>query len=447
MDSKVRKGLYAPLSAGTLSAIVPELHIKLRDREAVVPALLTSNKKEFTFSIHFTSVRPPDWLVTRNKQYFTRADQLTIAGELDGEFAFQCRDIFPPAGGTFRSPGTSSIELYSKRLELVAHGADVLTSLELDRLLKGARQKKGAGTSFSAHIIFDGPKLRIRDSGSETKRQNDFLGKAVSSTFDTHMFAGEDYEAALIQKDQELHLHVRSKDNARVRRPPALIDRIVRSVAFAFGFHPWPSFREVRIDHRIYERWICPKFELPQTFLAPISEALWASYFGDKNNPLYRIIPTVEAGMRKQTRAERNRIETLLWHVRSSDFSQLPHSTKMLILCSAMDGLLQVITGTENEKDRLRTDRLWRKACEELRLSWEKWMSVIFKLRGRHRHDLSHGRLWVSEDRGFEDFQDYAQLGCAFMTIIAARCGYEGPILADPYKPRKAIISDLKTTG
>ncbi len=179
MDSKVRKGLYSALSAGTLSAIVPELSIRVRDQIVVAPALLTSDKREFKFTIHFTSVQPPPWLGTQNRQFLTKADQLTIGGELDGELQFLCRDVFPPAGGTFRSPGTTSLELHSKRLELVAHGADTLTSPELDHLLKNAPEAKTHGPSFAAHVIFDGPKLRIRDSGSETKRENNFLGKAA----------------------------------------------------------------------------------------------------------------------------------------------------------------------------------------------------------------------------------------------------------------------------
>lgn len=346
-----------------------------------------------------------------------------------------------------RSPGTTTLTLHSKRLELVAQGADTLTSPELDKLLKGSPRRKLGRPSFSAHLIFDGPKLRIRDSGSETSQLNDFLGKAASSSFDTHMFGGVDYDAALIQKDCELHLHVRSKEGTGVRRPLALVDRLTRSVAFAFGFHPWPSYREIRVDHRVYERWISPRFELGQMFIAPISESLWATYFSEKSNPIYRIIPTVEAGMRKLKRSERNRIETLLWHVRSTHFSELPHSTKMLVLCSAIDGLLQLVTGTENDLRRQPTDTLWRKASKELNLPWEKWMNQIFDLRGRHRHDLAHGRLWLPDERGVDDFHEYARLGCAFMTMIAARCGYEGPILADPYKPQKIVISDLRKSA
>lgn len=80
--------------------IVPELSIRRGPVSVVAPALLTSAGEDFEFAIHFTSASPPDWLSKRNKQFFSKVDQLTISGELNGEFAFQCRDVFPPAGGT-----------------------------------------------------------------------------------------------------------------------------------------------------------------------------------------------------------------------------------------------------------------------------------------------------------------------------------------------------------
>ena len=131
-------------------------------------------------------------MAKRNKQFFTKVDQLTIGGQLNGELEFQCLHVFPPSGGTFRSLGTTSFELSSTRMELVLSGADSLTSSDLDKLLKRPARSQSGELSFSAHVIFDGPKLRSRDSGSETKSENDFLGKATNSSLDTHLFSGLD---------------------------------------------------------------------------------------------------------------------------------------------------------------------------------------------------------------------------------------------------------------
>lgn len=448
MDAKIREIVFTPLSAGTLSAIVSDFRIELPTGNIEVPALLTGDDERFLFTLHFMQPVPPADLGNLRKQFVTQADQLTISGQINGEIAFRCRDIFPPSGLTTRSRGTSTITMRSSRMELIAEGSDTLDSREMRARLKMEERAAREHVSFDAHVIFHGPKLRIRDSGTEITRKNDFLGEAASSSADTHVFAGGGYEGALIQNKDELHLHLRSTEQDAAldaASPSELVDHVAQSVAFAFGFHPWPVYREVRIDHRVKERWLSPHLNLSQTFLAPVSESLWSTYHGQRSSPLYSIVPTVAAGLSRMDPTERKRTETLLWIVRSSDLSAMPESTKLLMLCSALDGLLQLIAGAADGSKRLKTNSLWRKASDQLGLSWDKWTEGIFEMRGKYRDTLAHGRLWIPEERPIDQhFTDYARLGCAFMTLIAARWGYDGPMIADPLEPRKVIIRDIK---
>lgn len=445
MDKNVRERLFTPLSGGTLRTIVPNFSIQAMGKKTRAPALLTCDGEEFTFTIHFSKSVPPLGLGMLTKTFLTQADQITVSGEIDGDISFRCRDVFPPAGCITRSRGTSTIQLRSHRMELLAEGDDRLKNRKIRALLKLPKETK-RHASFDAHVIFHGPKLRIRDGGSSVTRKNDFLREAVSSSADTHMFSGTGYEGALIQKSGELHLHLRSIDDDVTSSvsPSELVDHVTQSVAFAFGFHPWPVYRELRIDHRIRERGLSPHLDLEQSFLAPVSESLWLTYHDERSNPLYSIIPTIAAGLSQLQESERSRIEKMLWIARSTDLSGMPQSTKVLILCSAFDGLLQLIAGMANDDKFPKTDRLWRKASDKLGLSWDRWTSGIFEIRGKYRNMLAHGRLWIPEERSIEDFGDYARLGCAFMTIIAARCGYEGPVLADPFESRKVVIRDIK---
>jgi hypothetical protein len=48
-----------------------------------------------------------------------------------------------------------------------------------------------------------------------------------------------------------------------------LVDQANQSVGFVLGFQPWPAYREVRIEHEVFERWLSPRFDLPTTYLAP----------------------------------------------------------------------------------------------------------------------------------------------------------------------------------
>src|SRR5690606_1659386 len=122
------------------------------------------------------------------------------------------------------------------------------------------------------------------------------------------------------------------------------------------------------------------QLNLRQTFLAPVSEKLGASLMGGgggRASKLANIIPTVADGLATLSGEERERLGTLLWNVRSSALGDLPESTKLLILCSAFDGLMKLIV---NEK--LGTDKTWRGASDRLGLSWE-WTQTIFELWGK----------------------------------------------------------------
>jgi hypothetical protein len=91
------------------------------------------------------------------------------------------------------------------------------------------------------------------------------------------------------------------------------------------------------------------------------------------------------------------------------------------------------------------TDKTWRKASDTLGFSWDKWTNNIFEVWGKHRHLLAHGWLWLTEESEPQEFfTDHARLGCAFLTLVAAYCGYDGPIMAEPFKNRILVIRDLK---
>ncbi len=141
----------------------------------------------------------------------------------------------------------------------------------------------------------------------------------------------------------------------------------------------------------------------------------------------------------------RKKLTTLLWHFRSGMSRDLPSSTRLLILCAVIDGLMKLVAGAHDPKNAA-TDKTWRKASDSLGFCWDKWTKDVFEVWGKHRHLLGHGWLWLGEELGPQEFfTDHARLGCAFLTFVAAYCGYEGPIMADPFKNRIIRIRDIKT--
>ena len=334
-------------------------------------------------------------------------------------------------------------------MNLVAEGSDKMTFDEVKRLIDGSTEKEGEeNESFYAHLIYHGPKLHLEDAGTEVRTINDFLGEAVSSQADTHQFAGAGWEGALIQKDSELHLHLRSIPDTSAdfstEQIVDLIDRVNQAVGFVLGCQPWPAYREVRLNHQIYERWLRPQFGLSTIYLVPVSASMGSHFCLDKENPIHSIIPTIANGLGGMANEDNKKLTTLLWHFRSANIGDLPPSTRLLMLCAVLDGLMKLIAGARDPKNAA-TDKTWKEASDKLGFSWDRWTKDIFETWGRHRHLLAHGWLWLGEELNAQEFfTDHAQLGCAFLTFVAAYCGYDGPILADPFGNKIITIRDIK---
>ena len=106
---------------------------------------------------------------------------------------------------------------------------------------------------------------------------------------------------------------------------------------------------------------------------------------------------------------------------------------------------MKLIAGADDPK-KAATDKIWRKASDTLHFSWDRWTKNIFEVWGKHRHLLGHGWLWLTEELSPQEyFTDHALLGCAFLTFVAAYCGYTGPIIADPFKNAVLDIRTIKS--
>lgn len=445
MNSKVRKLIYEPLVTGQLHAVVPDFSLETDEGLVTAPASLSnSTQRGFVFNLHFLEENVPSALRNIRSGTYGREDRLKITGQIEGEVSFS-RHVFPPSQNTTRTRGTSTATVTADRLHLDAEGTDLLTQKEMSDLLgSSSSDEKEIQCGFRAHLIFHGPRLHLLDSGTKVVSTNDFMGESSSSSFDTHQFSGAGWEAALIQDGEELHLHIRNQSPIEtiVSDPVKLVERIAYAVAFTHGFRPWPVYQEIRINHRIVERWLSSHFNLEQSTFAPVSERLGFSGRLNNDEKLRCFISSMADGLGKMPPEKFHLIKQLVWNVVSSDTADLPPATHILIICSALDGLMKVIGG--DKKDTLKE---WKSAANETGLSWEGWLSNIMETRKKHRDHLSHGRFWILEEISNEAyFEDYPQLGSAFMAMIAAYCGYNGPVVTHPLNGKVANISDLKVT-
>ncbi len=448
MESLVRNEIFTPLVAGNLRAIIPDFTVELPGGDFSSSALLMTDGGKFRFEVHITNGEIPLGLLAGSRKILTRNDRIILRGQLGGIVAFEARDVLPSSHSTVRSRGTKTVILQSGRLHLPAEGTDLMSLDELRSLLKkepiesNPEPKKG-----HAHVIFHGPTLRLRNGRSETRQTNDFLGEASSATLDTHTFGGTEYKGALIQIGQELHLHMRSLEDASFSAKDwnELVKRTERCVAFTHGFHPWPTYREVRFDHQVIERWISHHFHLDQTAFAPISKSMEFDLLDQPSTFLASILPTLEKGLRNLPSETQEGIEKLLWHFRSTEFSDLPHTTKLLMICTTLDGLMKLLAGAKSPEEKPKTNRVWEEGCQATGLSWERWGNGLFECFGRHRQHLAHGWLLLPKnDDHTSYFEDYSLLANGLNTLIAAMCSYEGPIASDLWSSKTVEIQSLK---
>jgi hypothetical protein len=448
MHKKVRDLILTPLVEGSLSQIIPDFTMNLSDGPVTAPAQLSARNGKFRFAIHFMDGLPPLTLLNSKKTTFTAENTFIVSGQVVGELAFECCDVYPSFNTTTRSRGTSTLFLESKKMHLPAEGADAMCSSEVSEWLgKPLPVEEERPPKCRSHSIFHGPQLLIMNGTSETVQKNDFLGEASNSSLDTHVFKGAGYEGAVIQSGRELHLHLRSSEPHKWNSESwgSLVESIEQAVGFTHGFQPWPVYREARIDHRIIERWIACHQALGQTSFAPISRALWANVSGFDGDPLHQIIPTIAQGLGSLTPTMREGIKKLLWQFRATELSDLPPTTKLLMACSILDGMIKVLAGKADPKDKSPTKKTWKEAWCAAGLNWENWGSPLFELWGKHRHHLAHGWLWHSS---FEEpsayFTDYPQLCGGLNILVAAACGYDGKILTNAYRSQVVEIQSLR---
>jgi len=339
MDTEVRELIFTPLLDGTLRQIIADFTIDLPDGSVTSPALVSYDGDKFQFTVHFVGDDPPRCLISPEKTTFTQDDTFAIRGQIASKIAFECRDIFPPAGATTHSRGTATLVLESSKMHLVSEGADRMLSTELRALLGMSPESESSEKNeFRSHSIFHGAKLRLRNAGTSTTHQNDFLGEASKSSMDTHVFSGNGYEGALIQKDKELHLHLRTADSASAGELDweKVVESVEKAVAFTHGFQPWPAYREIRRNHRIIERWIGCHISLDQTSISPLSETLWANVRGIPSDPLHQIIPTIAEGIQSLPQPIQDGLSSLMWQFRAAEHSDLPGTTKLLMICAVL---------------------------------------------------------------------------------------------------------------
>lgn len=328
---------------------------------------------------------------------------------------------------------------------------------------------KGPRRRIQFFALIPKTKLMFLNSHTETTVKHPFLGSmGSSSSMDSYLAETKDFEFALVEREGDLHVHVRSRRGYRGRNrreDQRLMQGFLSAVGFIQGMHPWPCCQRAWFNGRLWLNRVrvpepraqtrYPPF--PRGFSIGINEndpkrgvgqslSLAAEYFGGGG-------PLAEA------------VTSLLHYYRESTDSNTHFRLGTHALCSILEGLVRAIAGeitTKKPESKTAAERFaaaqakaaealksqlddsverrrlvglvenaqrftiqeeFKRVCEHLALPWDDLFAVHFKAWKAERNLTHHGRL--SESRDVE-FHNQALIASGIMLLVLRVVGYHG---------------------
>jgi hypothetical protein len=185
--------------------------------------------------------------------------------------------------------GNGRREIHSldfQRIGFPPTGTDGLnTDALLDRLHEGSRKSGATGVKQreprksepedEIFAIIPDVKLLIRPDDTVSNVTHPFRGESTYTSY--NCFQGEvgGGQFCLEDKEGDLLVYFRRPLNTCVSTRPssvAIFDGILKASGYTHCAHPWPYFRQHRVDHRIVERWVKSPEKCTMDGLLPLSE-------------------------------------------------------------------------------------------------------------------------------------------------------------------------------
>jgi hypothetical protein len=433
--------------------------------------LLHVNDKEFELDLDVTQrYETPE----PKRDVWKPADAWKLSGLIEGDLKFSCDQVSPSgkyASWPVRRERRYVQKLRFKRVDLIPAGLDALSSAQRDKILKRPHRKKPKFPKVQFDAVIPGCKPVIFNAGTITKIRNDFLGLCRrQSSFDTFIDRNKEYDFGLIKKEEDMHVHFRSKSrfhSASEEDDWRRFYALLFAIGFTHGFQPWPCRIEYwRSGKKITDR-ITIRQKLTKTPHAPFDEQI--GYLGNfrRKGSQNSVIRLAARFFEKQTTLSQ-KLSHLLFLFREAGSSSFHIRT--LAFCSLFEGIVSLIfdelklenvaRGRDSQFDnylklrdrlagRLRKlssrsnnpayDRMvsllssanefrvkdkFRAVSEHFRLDYEKDMISHFNAWRNKRNPFSHGNLENSDS----DFSDQALIAGAINILVLKLIGYSGPM-------------------
>ena len=358
----------------------------------------------------------------------TSNQQISLAGIASSQihsFSFQ-RIHFPPSGA-------DSLNI------------DELLDLRHEQKVKGGapdqpREPRKSEPEEEYFAIIPGVKLQIRPDATVSNITHPYRLESIHTScncFYGKIAAGE---FCLEDKDGDLWVYFRRPLNAAGTIPSAasVFEGILKAVGFTHCVHPWPYFRQHRVDHRVEERWVRPPQACEMDGLLPMCEGRLRQAT-DSRNLFIKAVEFFAAG------DERSEVfDRALWLLHASNPNGMAFEIRVLTLCSVLEGLVKEHAGGSLGSNL----DPWKRAVANLCLDWDGWFEKVFQSWKDYRNKLAHGfDVLPSATNPIDIAHVYSRIFAAIYVIMARQMGYTGKLEASMLENRDAIVLAEKSSS
>jgi hypothetical protein len=310
-------------------------------------------------------------------------------------------------------------------------------------------------------------KLLWRNSYSQRVYENDFLGQSSSTLRDTLLGAFDEFEYALVERDEDCEVHLRLKKGA-VTSPCVFrntFSALLRAVAFVHGQHAWPQWERVKTDSRVVHEFASAPRSVPKTIHTLLTATACANHAD--------VTSLIEKAVRSFLRTDdfSKSLEHYIFVAREASASETPLQVGTLSLCATFEGLVELLhrrfceressplvgefrescasllrqiqeqraraaseqksvaawerlAGIVSSAHPLRTSDCYRELVKHFQLPWQDKMAMALDSWKSQRHRLAHGA--TQDDAKLEDLFHNSRIAGGINVLIGAALGYSG---------------------
>ena len=431
---------------------------------------ITPTQLELDLEVGSKSVMP-----RLKKHIWGENDFWPMWGRIEGDLSFVCDHVSP--GNRSDHWGTEKVRtiqtLKLPWVDLKSAGWDRLTDTQKRKAIGLPETTSRNRVSVVVEAVLVKCEQIFVNAGTTKTVRNDFLGPKESSHADTFIDRAKDYDFALIQKQEDLEVHLRSK--AHFRSKGAADDQrrfhaLLYAVGFTHGFQPWPF----RLSHWRDGKKVLDRIKAPR----PVKNSLHAPFDKGLGHSLsFRRKGALNSPIRIASRFFENANDTskklsqLLFLARAGSAESVDPRVRTLALCSLFEGIvdllfealhlekevmsanpafadyirqrdklcarlkkfssrhnlaLQRLAGSLEHAKAFRVKDKFQALCEHFHLAYSPGLKTHFDSWTARRNPMSHGR-WDSD---LEDFIHEARIAGAINIFVLKLMGYSGKIRA-----------------